>query len=77
MVFFRSERSPQNDRFRSAGALCSYYSGYAVGSRDVRIEYVTKEVEVVRYVDKKKAKIYSSPAAVPADLIKLFNDGKL
>ena len=57
--------------------LCSYYSGYAVGSRDVRIEYVTKEVEVVRYVDKKKAKIYSSPAAVPADLIKLFNDGKL
>ena len=45
--------------------LCSYYSGYAVGSRDVRIEYVTKEVEEVRYVDKKKAKIYSSPAAVP------------
>ena len=57
--------------------LCSYYSGYAVGSRDVRIEYVTKEVEVVKYVEKKKAKIYSSPAAVPADLIKLFNDGKL
>ena len=57
--------------------LCSYCSGYAVGSRDVRIEYVTKEVEVIKYVEKKKAKIYSSPAAVPSDLIRLFNEGKL
>lgn len=57
--------------------LGAYYSGYAVGSRDVKIEYVTKEVEVIKYVDKQKDKIYSSPAAVPADLVRLFNDGKL
>ena len=55
----------------------AYYSGYAVGSRDVKIEYVTKEVEVIKYVDKQKDKIYSSPAAVPADIIRLFNEGKL
>lgn len=55
----------------------AYYSGYAVGSRDVKIEYVTKEVEVIKYVDKQKDKIYSSPIAVPNDLIRLFNDGKL
>ena len=55
----------------------AYYSGYAVGSRDVKIEYVTKEVEVIKYVDKQKDKIYSSPAAIPSDLIRLFNEGKL
>lgn len=57
--------------------LGAYCSGYAVGSRDVKIEYVTKEVEVIKYVDKQKDKIYSSPIAVPNDLIRLFNDGKL
>lgn len=57
--------------------LCSYYSGYAVGSRNTRIEYITKEKEVIKYVEKEKAKIYSSPAAIPSDLIRLFNEGKL
>ena len=54
-----------------------YYSGYAVGSRNVKIEYITQEKEVIKYVEKQKAKIYSSPAAVPADLVRLFNDGVL
>lgn len=57
--------------------LGAYYSGYAIGSRNVKIEYKTKEVEVIKYVEKQKAKIYSSPAAVPADLIRLFDQGKL
>lgn len=55
----------------------AYYSGYAVGSRDVKIEYVTKEVEVIKYVDKQKDKIHSLPINTPDDLIRLFNDGKL
>lgn len=55
----------------------AYYSGYAVGSRDVKIEYVTKEVEVIKYVDKQKDKIHSLPINTPDDLIRLFNEGKL
>ena len=55
----------------------AYYSGYSIGKRDVRIEYITQEKEVIKYVEKEKAKIYSTPAAVPADLIRLFNNGKL
>ena len=59
-------------------AVCgAYYSGYAVGSRNVRIEYITKEKQVVKYVEKKKAQIYSTPSAVPSDLIWLFNANKL
>lgn len=55
----------------------AYYSGYAVGSRDVKIEYITEKVEVVKYVEKEKAKIYSTPAAKPDDIVQLFNDGIL
>lgn len=60
-----------------ATVIGAYFSGYSVGSRDVRIEYITKEVEVIKYVEKKKAKIHSSPAAIPSDLIRLFHEGKL
>ena len=55
----------------------SYYSGYAIGSRDVKIEYVEKKVEVIKYVEKQKDKIYSSPIANPDSLVRLFNEGKL
>ena len=70
-------------RYVVCGALLAlaiagaYYSGYAVGSRDVKIEYVTKEVEVIKYVDKQKDKIHSLPINTPDDLVRLFNDGKL
>lgn len=57
--------------------LGAYYSGYAVGSRDVKIEYVEKKVEVIKYVDKQKDKIYSLPINTPDDLVRLFNDGIL
>ena len=55
----------------------AYYSGYAVGSRNIRIEYITKEKEVVKYVEKKKAQIYSTPSANRDNLIGLFNANKL
>ena len=70
-------------RYVVCGALLAlaiagvYYSGYAVGSRDVKIEYITEKVEVVKYVEKEKAKIYSTPAAKPDDIVRLFNDGIL
>lgn len=70
-------------RYAICGALLglaiagAYYSGYAVGSRNVRIEYITKEKEVVKYVEAEKNKIYSVPVNTPDNLIRLFNEGKL
>lgn len=62
----------------------AYYSGYSIGSRDVRIECANKETEIViqekeviKYVEKQKDKIYSSPNANPDSLVRLFNEGKL
>lgn len=55
----------------------AYWSGYAVGSRDVKIEYVVREKEVIKYVEKKKADIYVKPNASRIDLLQLMHDGKL
>ena len=55
----------------------AYYIGYTTGSADRRVEYVTKEVEVVRYVNNKKSDIYSKPNASRAALLKLMYDNKL
>ena len=54
-----------------------YYLGYSAGSNKRQIEYVTKEVEVVRYVNKKKSDIYSKPNASRDALLKLMHDNKL
>ena len=54
-----------------------YYLGYSAGSNKRQIEYVTKEVEVVRYVNKKKSDIYSKPNASRSALLKLMYDNKL
>lgn len=58
-------------------AAGAYWSGYAVGSRDVKIEYVVREKEVIKYVEKKKADIYVKPNASRIDLLQLMHDGKL
>ena len=55
----------------------AYYLGYSAGSTNQRVEYVTKEVEVVRYVDRKKSEIYSKPNASRDALLKLMHDNKL
>ena len=39
----------------------AYYLGYNAGANNTRVEYVTKEVEVVRYVNKEKEKVYTRP----------------
>ena len=54
-----------------------YYLGYSAGSNKRQIEYVTKEVEVVRYVNNKKSDIYSKPNASRDALLKLMYDNKL
>lgn len=55
----------------------AYYAGYSVGSSDTKVEYVTKEIEVVRYVDKKKSDIYSKPNAGRDTLLELMRSNKL
>lgn len=64
--------------------LGAYCSGYAVGSRDVKIECANKEKEVVvqekeviRYVEKKKADIYSKPNISRDSALQLFHNGEL
>lgn len=61
----------------AAAIAGAYYSGYAVGSRDVKIEYVVKEKEVIKYVEKKKAEIYSAPNAGRDLLLKRLHNGEL
>ena len=55
----------------------AYYLGYRVGGSDTRVEYITKEIEVVRYVDKKKSDIYSKPNASRDTLLELMRSNKL
>lgn len=54
--------------------LGAYYSGYAIGSRDVKIEYVVQEKEVIKYVSKEKAIIQSKPNAGRDELLeRMYN----
>lgn len=55
----------------------AYLAGYYVGKADRQVEYVTKEIEATKYVEKKKAEIYSKPNASRDELLKLMYDGKL
>ena len=57
--------------------LGTYYLGYRSGANNTRVEYITKEVEVVRYVDKKKSDIYSKPNASKEQLLDLMKSNVL
>lgn len=58
--------------------LCGvYHFGYEAGCSNTKIEYVTKEIEVIKYVSKEKSEIYSHPNATRSELISLFNSGEL
>lgn len=57
------------------GALC--LACYEIGKSKAEIKYVEKKVEVIRYAEKKRAKIYSQPNAGRDVLLKLMHDGKL
>ena len=50
----------------------AYYSGYSIGSSNTRVEYVTKEKEVIKYVAKEKALIHSKPNATRNELVGLY-----
>lgn len=60
-------------------ALCFafYEVGQEVGRSKAKIQIIEKEVEVIRYVEKKKAEIHARPNAGRDDLLKLMRAGKL
>ena len=60
-------------------ALCFafYEAGQEVGRSKARVQVVEKQVEVIRYVEKKKAEIHARPNAGRDDLLKLMRAGKL
>lgn len=64
------------------GGLCTacYFLGRS--HTEVKIirekgEQIIKEVEVIKYVEKEKAKIWAKPNAGRDDLLKLMQSGKL
>ena len=60
-------------------ALCFafYEVGEASGRKEAKIQIIEKEVEVIRYVEKKKAEIHARPNAGRDDLLKLMRAGRL
>lgn len=50
---------------------------YSLGRSHAKIKYIEKEIEVVRYVDKKKAEIQARPNASRNELLKLMRSGQL
>jgi len=50
---------------------------YLLGRSHARTEIVTKQVEVIKYVEKKKSAIYSSPHAGRDALLELMRQNKL
>lgn len=54
-------------------ALC--VASYYLGKKNAEIKIIKEQVEVIRYVDKKKADIYSKPPADANAIFKLMREG--
>lgn len=54
-----------------------YYSGYVAGKNNAELKVVTEKVEVIKYVEKQKAKIYSEPDISRDSALQLFDNNIL
>lgn len=63
--------------FLAIAFIGTYYSGYSIGRRDARIEYVEKEVIKYVEVEAKKSDIYSAPNITRDNALRLLHNGKL
>ena len=54
-----------------------YEYGYEKGSSNVKIEYITKEVETIKYVEKERAVIHSKPNDSRDGLLSKMRSGNL
>ena len=57
--------------------ISSLLGAYFLGRSHSELKIVKEQVEVVKYVDKKKADIYSKPNASRSELLDLMRDGIL
>ena len=57
--------------------LGTYYLGYRSGANNTRVEYVTKEKEVIRYIAKETANIQAKPNATKKQLLDLMKNNML
>lgn len=53
------------------------FGAYCLGKSRAKTEIITKRVEVIKYVEKKKAAIYSRPNLERSALLGLMREGKL
>lgn len=54
-----------------------YEVGRKVGRSEVKVQIVEKKVEVIKYVEKKRAQIHAKPNAGRDVLLKRMRDGRL
>jgi len=57
------------------GCLC--FACYEIGKSKAKVQIVEKEKEVIRYVEKQKAKIAAKPNASRDELVRMFKSGIL
>lgn len=55
----------------------AYYAGYNAGANNTRVEYVTKEIEVIKYVETERGKIYSAPNISRDSALRMLHNGEL
>ena len=60
-----------------ATLLWSFLCGYWVGSNHRKIQYITKEIEVVKQISQERAKIYSRPHITRDTALKLMRENIL
>lgn len=57
--------------------LLAAYGGFLYGKSTVKTQIVEKQVEVIKYVAEKRAKIQARPNANRDELLKLMREGHL
>lgn len=55
----------------------AYYLGYNAGTNNTRVEYVEKQVEVIKYVETERGKIYSAPNIGRDSALRMLHNGEL
>ncbi len=62
----------------ACGAVAlSAYGGYLYGKSQAKTQIIEKQVEVIKYVAQKRAKIQAQPNASRTELLKLMRKGEL
>ncbi len=59
------------------GILSLCYLSFELGQKKAHVKVITQQIEVIKYVEKKKATIYSQPNATKAELLTLMRQNIL